>query len=146
MTCNRQLRDEISGLIDAAFGDDPVPKEYPLTGYESRYDDYEGITVRRYFMGRSWQSLEFHDARSNLRSPIDAALAFMPERIAFYYLPFFMKVSLLGPEVADTAFDSAIFFVTPGRRFSFPDGWDVFTSMGQEKKRTIALWLKFFME
>lgn len=146
MTPPKETQDSVSELIESAFGDEPAPKEYPITALEEKYADYEGATVRRYFMGKRWKSLSFSDARCNLGSPIDAALGFMPDAIALYYLPFFMKVSLLGRAISDTAFDSAISFVTPGHRFAYPDGWGIFTSMSLDKRKAIAIWLKYLID
>lgn len=137
-------RADIERLIDVAF--EGAPPEVWAESSEFQYPDYEGATVRNFFLGKRWQDLNFHEVKTSLKSPLDAALNFMPDNQALYYLPFFMKISLEKTLATDTSYDSALFFVTPNGRFKGIFHGKFFDQIPISAKKAIAQWLQYIIQ
>lgn len=94
--------EEVLGQLDDAFGDEPLPSEDRLVYDNSGYH-LECNQVRARFRGRHWRNLRIED----LEGEGDALSFFTPEAFRFF-LPAFIRISLLDPVRADLITDAIL--------------------------------------
>lgn len=91
-------QEEIAALerqLEEAFGDLPVPAEDELV-YDNSGDHFECNQISARFRGRHWRDLTIEDVTEE-----PDALAFLTTEAFRFFLPAFIRVSLLEPERAD---------------------------------------------
>lgn len=88
--------------LDEGFRDLPIPPAERLIRGDSIYS-LEASETHEKFCGRHWRDLSFADLRGE-----SAALSFFTPEAFRFFLPAFIRISLLDPEAADLIPDAIL--------------------------------------
>ena len=104
---------DIRQQVVRAFAHRPYPGDDRIAAGDERYADYEGHRVAAFFRGKDWREISYASLLNDYQGDASAALHFMLDDAARYYLPAFLLMAM-DPEADDMAEHVSFVLTDPG--------------------------------